>query len=310
MTHSVEPSTVEVSRLPSPGVDPPPRKKLRSRLLGIVVVAATVAVSGSVAYQQLWPQRNDANKGSTVASGENIDDFTVYDQFDGVAGTSLDSARWSYDTGRTGWGNNEKQAYTDSTDNAAQDGSGNLSISVLDGADGYTSARVTTKDKFEFTYGRVEARIKMPAGQGLHPAFWLLGSNLEWVGWPISGEIDVIETLNAADNYHTGIHAPQADSLDSQKAGASGFPVAPLSEDYHVYWVERSPGKIVTGMDETVLSTLTPADLTGGAQYWVFDKPFYLLFNVAVAGDWPGPTNAQTKFPATMSIDWVRYRTD
>lgn len=316
------PHTVEVSRLPSPGLarptppnsnppslDPPPKPKLWPRLLSIAVVTATCAVSGFVAYQQLWPAPEDLTA-SKIMNDDTVAGFTVYDQFDGAGGTELDSDKWSYDTGQTGWGNNEKQNYTDSSANSFQDGSGNMSISALDTADGYTSARVTTRGKFEFTYGRVEARIKMPAGDGLHPAFWLLGSDIDSVGWPLSGEIDVIETLNDADNYHTGIHAPQADSLTSQKVQAAGYPAVLLSDDYHVFWVERSPNKIVTGMDDKTLKTITPDDLTGGSEYWVFDKPFYLLFNVAVAGDWPGPTTAETKFPATMSVDWVRYRTD
>ncbi|MGA9871726.1 MAG: glycoside hydrolase family 16 protein [Rhodococcus sp. (in: high G+C Gram-positive bacteria)] len=309
MTHHYDPSTVSVARLPSSGQLPPPPHKWWPRLLSITVVAATFAASGVVAYQQLWPNDEDVS-GSSVATAARIGDFTVYDQFDGAKGSALDPDRWSYDTGKTGWGNNEKQNYTDEVANAFQDGSGNLSVSALSTPDGYTSARVTTKDKFEFTYGRVEARIKMPAGAGLHPAFWLLGSDIEDVGWPISGEIDVIETLNDADNYHTGIHAPRADSLTSQKVEASGVAAPQLSEGYHVYWVERSPDKIVTGMDSTTLSVMTPADLTGGSQFWVFDKPFYMLFNVAVAGDWPGPTTEDTAFPATMSVDWVRYRTD
>lgn len=308
MSHHAQPSAVEVSRLPSPGLPPSSKRPLWPRLSSILVVLATCAVSGAVAYHELRPGEETPTR-STVGQ-EEVDKFTVYDQFDSARGTGLEPDKWSFDTGETGWGNNEKQNYTDSEDNAYQDGSGNLAISALRNGDSYTSARVTTKDKFEFTYGRVEARIKMPAGQGLHPAFWLLGSNMGDVGWPIAGEIDVIETLNAADNYHTGIHAPQADSLDSQKAGAAGYPPALLSDDYHVYWVERSPGKIVTGMDQTTFATITPADLTGGSEYWVFDKPFYLLFNVAVAGDWPGPTATDTPFPATMSVDWVRYRLD
>ncbi len=305
--------TVEVSRLPSPGqvspgqVSPPPQKlpprKLWPRALSTVVVTVLFAVTGLVAYQQM-------SSDSEVAATGTVDGFTVYDEFDGTDGSALDSDRWSYDTGQTGWGNNEKQDYTDSSDNSFQDGSGNLSVSALSTPDGYTSARVTTEGKFEFLYGRVEARIKMPAGQGLHPAFWMLGTDIDDVGWPISGEIDIIETLNEADNYHSGVHAPQPDSLTSQKVDVSGPTEEPLSDDYHVYWVERSPGKIVTGMDETTLATVTRDDLTGGAEYWVFDKPFYLLFNVAVAGDWPGPTTSDTEFPATMSVDWVRYRTD
>lgn len=297
------PPTVEVARLPSPGPPPPPPRKIFSRTLSTVVVSVLFVAAGFVAYQQLWT-------GPDPTTVNTVDGFTVYDEFDGTEGSALDSSKWSYDTGQTGWGNNEKQNYTDSTDNAYEDGSGNLSVTALSTSDGYTSARVTTEGKFEFTYGRVEARIKLPAGQGLHPAFWMLGTDIDDVGWPISGEIDIIETLNEADNYHSGVHAPEPDSVTSQKVAASGPTDELLSDAYHVYWVERSPGKVVTGIDDTTLATVTPADLTGGSEYWVFDKPFYLLFNVAVAGDWPGPTTADTEFPATMSVDWVRYRTD
>ncbi|OZE85277.1 glycoside hydrolase [Rhodococcus sp. 15-649-2-2] len=236
--------------------------------------------------------------------------YTVYDDFSGTAGDALADDRWSHDVGRTGWGNNEKQDYTDSTENSSLDGQGHMVINAMRNGDGYTSARVTTKDKFEFTYGRVEARIEMPAGAGLHPAFWMLGTDLDSVGWPLSGEIDIMETLNQADQYHTGIHAPQPNSLTSQKVDAGGIPPEPLSEGFHTYWVERSPGRVTTGIDDTTLATVTPADLVGGDDYWVFDKPFFLLFNVAVAGDWPGPTDNSTPFPATMAVDWVRYRTD
>ena len=311
MTHRYDPPTVEVSRLPSAGTPPRPSRPPRRLWPSFAVLAVVVLLlvgAGVVAYRELWPQ-SDAT-GSQASDGEAVNGFTVYDQFDGPSGSRIDSSSWSYDTGQTGWGNNEKQNYTDSVGNAYQDGSGNMSISALRTPDGYTSARVTTKDKFEFTYGRVEARIKMPAGAGLHPAFWMLGTDIDDVGWPISGEIDVIETLNEADNYHIGVHAPQADSLNSQRVQLAGYPANNLADEYHVYWVEKSPQKIVIGMDDQVLQTVTPADLDGGSEYWVFDKPFYLLFNVAVAGDWPGPTDADTEFPATMSVDWVRYRTD
>lgn len=317
-----ESGTVEVARLPGSGLIAAPQQRRWPSVLAFLVVLALV-VTGTVYGITHRSDGSESDARSTAAgtvdatSTTSASDteaakpgFTVYDDFSGTAGDSLADDRWSHDVGRTGWGNNEKQDYTDSTENSSLDGQGHMVINAMRNGDGYTSARVTTKGKFEFTYGRVEARIKMPAGSGLHPAFWMLGTDLDSVGWPLSGEIDVMETLNQADQYHTGIHAPQPDSLTSQKVDAGGVPPKPLSEGFHTYWVERSPGRVTTGIDGTTLATITPADLIGGNDYWVFDKPFFLLFNVAVAGDWPGPTDTSTPFPATMMVDWVRYRAD
>lgn len=314
--------TVEVSRLPGTGlIVEPPRRRWPSVLtflvvLGLVITGTVYGLSHRSDGADIDPDstaqgtvdaRSTTSASNTAAAKPG---FTVYDDFSGTAGDAVANDRWSHDVGRTGWGNNEKQDYTDSTENSSLDGEGNMVIKAMRNGDGYTSARVTTKDKFEFTYGRIEARIKMPAGAGLHPAFWMLGTDLDSVGWPLSGEIDIMETLNQADQYHTGIHAPQPDSLTSQKVDAGGIPPEPLSENFHTYWVERSPGRVTTGIDGTTLATVTPDDLIGGDDYWVFDKPFFLLFNVAVAGDWPGPTDNSTPFPATMTVDWVRYRAD
>ena len=164
---------------------------------------------------------------------------------------------------------------------------------------------MTTKGTVEFTSGRAEARIALPAGAGLHPAFWLLGSDVDQVGWPASGEIDVIETLNLADEYHTGVHVPRQGSARGQEISASGPAPFPLAGEFHTYWVEKTPERIVTGIDDLTLFTVTPADLAPEST-WVFDGPVFLLLNVAVGGNWPGPPDLTTPNPSTMLVDWVR----
>lgn len=228
------------------------------------------------------------------------------DDFDGPAGT-VPSDPWRFDTGGGGWGNNEMQSYTNDPDNVSLDGSGRLAIVARGNPDGsdITSARVTTKGTVEFTSGRAEAHIALPAGAGLHPAFWLLGSDVDSVGWPAAGEIDVIETLNLAAEYHTGVHVPRAGSARGQEVSASGPAPFPLAGEFHTYWVEKTPGRIVTGIDDLALFTVTPADLAPEST-WVFDRPVFLLLNLAVGGNWPGPPDPSTPNPSTMLVDWVR----
>lgn len=242
----------------------------------------------------------------SIGHAESSDPRTLFfDDFDGPAGAPP-SAQWRYDVGSGGWGNNEMQTYTDSPANVSLDGNGHLAITARgESYDRITSARVNTKGTFDFTFGRAEARIALPAGRGLHPAFWLIGSNADQVGWPESGEIDVIETLNEAWDYHTGVHAPRDGFPRGQEISASGPAPFPLAGVFHTYWVERTPGRIVTGIDDRTLYSVTPADLAEGAR-WVFDAPFFLLLNLAVGGQWPGPPDFTTPNPSTMLVDWVR----
>jgi beta-glucanase (GH16 family) len=227
------------------------------------------------------------------------------DEFDGPPG-ALPSPTWRYDTGAGGWGNNELQVYTDSPANVSLDGAGHLAITARGDSQGQiTSARITTQGTVEFTSGRAEARIALPAGKGLHPAFWLLGSDIDRVGWPAAGEIDVIETLSFAAAYHTGIHTPKQGSARGQEVSASGPAPVPLVGEFRTYWVERTPGRIVTGIDGLTLFTVTPADLAADSR-WVFDAPFFMLLNLAVGGAWPGPPDTSTPNPSTMLVDWVR----
>ncbi len=243
---------------------------------------------------------------STVRAEPITNGGAMFDDFNGDAGSPPSSGVWSYDLGGGGWGNNEAQTYTDSPDNVRLDGDGHLEINaVRDDAGRFTSSRLTTRGKFVFTNGRAEARIKVPAGDGLHPAFWLLGADIDDVGWPRAGEIDVIETINDSADYSCAVHGPKADGgTDWQDASGGAWPT-PLAADFHTYWVQRAPGSITMGIDDTVTCSINVRNV--GAQHiWVFDKPFYLLLNVAVGGSYPGPTSARTPSPATMLVDWVR----
>ncbi|MFA5711607.1 glycoside hydrolase family 16 protein, partial [Mycolicibacterium sp.] len=133
------------------------------------------------------------------------------------------------------------------------------------------------------------------------------GANIDEVGWPAAGEIDVIETLNDATEYHTGVHAPQTGSERGQQISGSGPVPFPLAVEFRTYWVERTPGRIVTGVDDVTLVTITEYNLEPGTS-WVFDQPFFLLLNLAVGGEWPGQADDTTPFPVTMLVDWVRVR--
>ncbi len=226
-------------------------------------------------------------------------------EFDGPAGPV--GAPWHAETGGGGWGNNEQQIYTDDPANVRIDGEGHLAITARHRDGRLTSGRVSSYGGYSMTYGLVSARISLPAGRGLHPAFWLLGDDIRKVGWPTAGEIDVIETLNDADRFHTGVHAPQDSADRGQNISASGPAPVPLAGQFRTYWMRKSPGRIETGIDEHSLLTVTPADLAPDAR-WVFDAPFHLLLNLAVGGDWPGPPDASTPNPSVMLVDWVRVK--
>jgi len=240
------------------------------------------------------------------------------DEFDGPAGTPPDAATWGYDLGDgsarglEGWGNREREYYTDSTVNAATDGKGNLLITarVADGSlecwygrCEYTSARLLTKGLFEFQYGRLEARLKVPPGAGLWPAVWMLGASIDEVGWPKSGEIDVMEYLGRLPNEVLGtIHGPGYSG--SSAFGKSMDLGAPLADDFHEFAVEWQPGRIAWSVDGVVYHEASPADVAPNE--WVFDQPFFLILNVAVGGNLGGPIFPDTVFPASMAVDYVR----
>ncbi|WP_231751101.1 family 16 glycosylhydrolase [Mycobacterium sp. NAZ190054] len=234
--------------------------------------------------------------------------LVLFDDFNGPAGTPPDPARWGHDVGGGGWGNGESQVYTDSPKNAALDGNGHLVITARRDGNRITSARLTTQHRLSFVHGRAEARLRLPRGAGLHPAFWLLGTDLDTVGWPRSGELDVVETIGDAHFLHTGAIGPDLDGAEYKLSGS--VPIDPSFVDgFHTYWVQREPGIVSMGVDDRTTTVFHAADLPA-EQQWVFDKPFFLLLNVAVGGRWPGPADDSTPFPAVMTVDWVRVTGD
>jgi beta-glucanase (GH16 family) len=235
------------------------------------------------------------------------------DEFNGVAGASPGS-QWQFDTGGNGWGNEELESYTSRPANAELDGQGHLAITAraekYTGKDGitrsYTSARLQTLKTFQFQYGLVEARIQVPAGQGLVAQFWALG-NEAYEGseaWPACGEIDTAEVLGSEPNVVNGtLHAPWSWAPTGVQGQADS--ATPLSAGFHTYSVEWEPERISFMLDGSVYKTITPADLPAGAA-WPFKHPYFLLMDLAVGGEWPGSPNASTHFPAQMLVDWVR----
>ncbi len=243
--------------------------------------------------------------------------LTWSDEFDGAAGAEPDQTKWGYDIGGHGWGNSEWEYYTNERKNSALDGAGGLVITATTevtattpytdcwyGVCTHTSARLLTKDKFDFMYGRAEARLKLPYGQGIWPAFWSLGNNFDDVDWPGAGEIDIMENIGKEPNIvHGTVHGPGY-SGGSGIGGGYTYTEA-LANDYHVYAIEWEPDEIRWYFDDTQYFTLTHDMLPSGAN-WVFDHPFFLIMNVAVGGSWPGYPDESTTFPQTMSVDYVR----
>ena len=239
--------------------------------------------------------------------------LTWSDEFNAPDGTAVDSSKWISETGGNGWGNQEFEYYTTRPENAFQKG-GNLGIKVLQekytGADGvtrdYTSARLKTAGKFSQKYGRFEARIKIPRGQGIWPAFWMLGDDIGGIGWPNCGEIDIMENIGKEPSLvHGTIHGP---GYSGDKGIGSPFTLpdnARFADDFHIYAVEWEPKAIRFYVDDHLYATRTPAELPEGTK-WAYDHPFFLLLNVAVGGNWPGNPDATSQFPQTMLVDYVR----
>lgn len=242
------------------------------------------------------------------------------DEFNKAANAPVDSTKWTAEIGGSGWGNKELQYYTNETENAYHDGRGSLVIKAIKkdlplsfkcwyGQCRYTSARLITKGKFEQKYGRFEARIKIPGGQGMWSAFWMLGSNIDAVGWAQCGEIDVMENIGREPStVHGTIHGP---GYSGEKAIGAPFDLPnnkKFADDFHVYAVEWSENNIAFYVDGKLYKTIVPKDLPAGKE-WVYDHPFFMILNLAIGGSWGGEPNETTVFPGEMLIDYVRvYR--
>jgi beta-glucanase (GH16 family) len=239
---------------------------------------AVLAVAAPAAHAQTW-------------------NLVWSDEFNG---TSVDRNKWTFEVGGHGWGNNELEYYTNGNNSSIQNGA--LVIEAREenvGGMSYTSSRMITRGKLEFTYGRIEARIALPTGQGLWPAFWMLGANIGSVGWPACGETDIMEHVNSETLTYGTIHW---DANGYASYGGSRN-VGNVSA-YHVYAVEWTPASIKWFVDGAQYHEANILNSINSTEE--FHRPFFLLLNLAVGGNWPGPPNSGTPFPARMFVDYVR----
>ncbi len=274
-------------------------KTIQSAVLICLGVIAMSVISGC-----------ETDETQTVATFTNL----VLDENFDTEGAPNDQL-WSFDIGNgpggDGWGNQELQYYTDRSDNVRVENGVLLITAREESFEGsqYTSARLITKDKFEQQYGRFEARIRLPFGQGIWPAFWMLGADIDENPWPGAGEIDIMEYRGQEPSILIGsVHGPGYNGGD---AISKEFTLENDRFDtgFHTFGIEWGPDFINYYVDDVLYNQITPEDVdeeTDGEGVWVFDKPFFILMNLAVGGTFVGSPNAETQFPQTMIVDYVR----
>ncbi len=225
------------------------------------------------------------------------------DEFDGA---SLDLNAWTYEIGAGGWGNNELQYYRQENTQLVQ---GNLIIEAKKesfGGSAYTSSRLITKGKKEFKFGRIDIRAALPEGQGIWPALWMLGANLNTANWPACGEIDIMELVgNQPNRVHGTVHYGANTSEHTYKGNSLALSgTAKFSDEFHVFSLIWEQDKIVWLVDDVSYYQIVPSDVVPAA--YPFNQEFFFIFNVAVGGVWPGDPDASTNFPQRMIVDYVR----
>ncbi|CDW84395.1 glycoside hydrolase family 16 [Stylonychia lemnae] len=216
-------------------------------------------------------------------------------------GTSIDSSKWNHDIGGNGWGNEELEYYTDRAENSYVKG-GFLHIQGLKedyNGSQYTSARINSLGKFSQKFGKFEIRAKLPTGQGVWPAFWMLGDNLNQVGWPTCGDIDVFEMIGKQPSVaHGSLHAKGLDTT-KEYTSQQGF-----ADDYHTFGIEWYPSKVDFYIDGNTYFSVDKSTTQGD---WPYDRnSFFIILNLAIGGNWPGNPDETTNFPALYTIDYVR----
>jgi beta-glucanase (GH16 family) len=278
-----------------------------SRIPVAALIALTPWLSGCLAIHET-PPRAQPLAGWTLLWS---------DEFYSPDGSSPDATKWTFDVGGNGWGNHELEYYTKRLRNSRIE-KGNLVITAekesYTGDDGvtrdYTSARLKSQGLFAQAYGRFEARIKIPEGQGTWPAFWMLGEDITSLGWPKCGEIDVMENIGKEPaTIHGSLHGPSTSAPTSDLTSIFALPAGQnFANDFHLYAVEWSPATVRFYVDANLYATFRSSDWPAGGQ-WVFDHPFFIILNLAVGGVWPGNPDASTKFPQSMLVDYVRVYT-
>jgi beta-glucanase (GH16 family) len=241
--------------------------------------------------------------------------LTWSDEFDKPQGAPPDSSIWTSDAGGEGWGNHQLE-YDTNGQNAYHDGQGDLILEARKGNPAgyqcwygschYTSAHITTRDHFSFTYGLFEARIKIPYGQGIWTSFWLVGSNYKTVGWPACGEIDIMENVSPEPaTIYGSVHGPENSNISTPYRLQRGT----FADDFHIFALEWDTDHLYFFIDGDNYAILHRANLKN-QQDWVYDHPFNIILNVAVGGDWPGSPNATTSFPQRLYVSYMRLYTD
>jgi len=288
------------------------------RIRGGFLAARRRAIGALAAFSIIFPSFLFTKAHACSSSTAKADADWVLswgDEFNAPNGTPPDQTKWVEETGGNGWGNGELEYYTSRPKNIRQE-NGDLVIEAIKekfaGPDGverdYTSARVNTRGRFSQEYGRFEARIKNPSGRGVWPAFWLMGDDFSTVGWPACGEIDVMEGIGPLGSQIRGsIHGPGYSGRNSLTS-ACNLRAGNFSDAFHIFAVEWEPEALRFYVDGRLYATKTPADLPAGKP-WVYDRPFFLILDLAVRNSVPGDSREATKFPQRMLVDYVRVYT-
>lgn len=264
-------------------------------------ISGTGKATGTIQnYGTYLPVDNTGYAGATSYPGMTLawsDEFTA---------NYINTNNWSYDIGGSGWGNNELEYYTNSNKNAYTTG-GYLVIEARKetmGTNNYTSARMISKDKKTFTYGRIDFRAKLPKGQGVWPALWMLGNNIGTTPWPACGEIDIMELLGHEPQKTYGtIHWGAAGGGSTHIGGNYSLSSLTFNDKFHLFSLKWEADKMTFLIDDVPFFTANKSQVNGN---YPFDKPFFFIMNVAVGGNWPGNPDATTVFPQRMIVDYVR----
>lgn len=270
-------------------------RTIRRQFLAFTLLLSLVACKKMVRPPEQHATTNENALAVVAAPATVFTNLVWAEEFDG---NSVNSSNWGYDLGGGGWGNNEKEYYQAANATVTN---GNLVITAKKQrvkSNAYTSARLKTQGKREFTYGRVEARIKLPMGQGLWPAFWMLGANISSVSWPACGEMDIMEHINTENKIYATIH------WNNNGYASYGGNTTSTPADYHVYAIDWDAASIRWYIDGVQYHEANILNNINGTEE--FHKPFFIILNFAVGGNWPGQTIDESKLPANMFVDYVR----
>lgn len=276
--------------------------KFKILLFVYLSLISVVFISCNKDDENLKPDdQSDAPEGYSLLWADEFNDETI------------NGANWQYETGdgtdyglQSGWGNNELQIYTESAENSGIEQDGDLSVLYIratdDGAGNYTSAKLTTQNLFSMRFGRIDVKAKMPKGQGIWPAVWALGDNIDEIDWPGCGEIDIVEILgHEPHKMYSTLHYTNTENKHGEKQGMYELSGETFNDAYHVFSLNWTPENLAFSVDDKLIQEMPIED-----DMKEFLRSFYLVLNVAVGGNWPGDPDTDTSFPQTMYVDYIR----